>query len=70
MINSTLSSATSCSIKYFTNNGFQTGDRIYAVCYPIISGEFTIYDDPKQNFDIISYNIGNPSNISSFILHE
>ena len=70
MINSTLSSATSCSIKYFTNNGFQIGDRIYAVCYPIIAGEFTIYDDPKQNFDIISYNIGNPSNISSFILHE
>jgi hypothetical protein len=70
MINSTLSSAMSCSIKYFTNNGFQIGDRIYAVCYPIISGEFTIYDDPKQNFDIISYNLANPSNTSSFILHE
>jgi hypothetical protein len=60
----------SCSIKYFTNNGFQIGDRIYAVCYPIIAGEFTLYDDPKQNFDIISYNLANPSNISSFILHE
>ncbi|MFZ4549369.1 MAG: hypothetical protein ACOYN4_18125 [Bacteroidales bacterium] len=70
MINSVLGCTMSYSLKNFTDNGFQIGDRIYAVCYPIIAGEFTIYDDPKQNFDIISYNIGNPSNISSFILLE
>ena len=69
-INWTLSCAMGYSLKNFTDNGFQVGDRIYAVCYPTIHASFTFYDDPKQNFDIISYNIGNPSNISTFVLHE
>ena len=69
-INWTISSSTSCSLENFTNNGLQIGDRIYAVCYPIIHASFTLYNGQNQNFEIKSYKIGNPSNAGSFILHE
>lgn len=69
-INWTLNSATSCSFQNFTNNGMQTGDRIYSVCYPIVKAPFTLFNDQNQNFEIESYKANNPSNICSFILSE
>lgn len=67
-INWSSGAATSCSLLSFTNRGFKIGDKIYSVCYPIIHASFTLYDD--QNFSIVSYNIENPSPVSSFILQE
>jgi hypothetical protein len=67
-INWTTGSATNCSLKNFTNSGSKIGDKVYAVCYPIIHASFTLYDE--QNFSIVSYKIGNPSPISSFFLQE
>ena len=67
-INWTTSSGTSSSLQSFTNNGIQTGDRVYAVCYPIIHASFTLYNE--QNFKILSYKMNNPSPVSSFVLKE
>jgi hypothetical protein len=67
-INWSNDASTSFSLLNFTNSGSKIGDKIYSVCYPIIHASFTLYDE--QNFSIVSYNIGNPSPISSFILQE
>ncbi len=69
-INWTINSATSSSLTLFTDNGLLIGDMIYSVCYPIIDASFTLYNDHISNFDIISYKIGNPSNVSNFVLQE
>lgn len=60
----------SLSKKRFSDNGLNVGDLVYAVCYPIIHTPFSLEGLGYQNFEIVSYKIGNPSNISSFILTE
>lgn len=60
----------SLSKKRFSDNGLNVGDLVYSVCYPIIHAPFSLEGLGYQNFEIVSYKIGNPSNISSFILTE
>jgi hypothetical protein len=69
-INWTINSSTSCSLQNFTNNGMQTGDLIFSVCYPIVKAPFTLLTGQEQNFGIVSYKINNPSNVCWFTLNE
>jgi hypothetical protein len=67
-INGTINSGASFSIKNFTDNGFQVGQTIYAVCYPIVDAPFTLYNDQRLNYKTTKYKLGNPSQVSSFLL--
>lgn len=58
------------SITRFSDNGLNVGDLVYSVCYPIIHTPLSLEGLGYQNFEILSYKITNPSNISSFILKE
>lgn len=69
-VNSISNASVSLSKKRFSDNGLKVGDLVYAVCYPIIHAPFSLEGLGYQNFEIVSYKIGNPSNISSFILTE
>jgi hypothetical protein len=69
-VNSISNASVRLSEKRFSDNGLKVGDLVYAVCYPIIHAPFSLEGLGYQNFEIVSYKIGNPSNISSFILQE
>ena len=69
-INSAISSATSYSVNNFLNNGFNYGDRIYVVNYPVPEKWGTIYVNQKKYFNIFSFKMNNPSVICSFILRQ
>jgi len=69
-INSTSNASTSFSFDNFLNNGFKSGDIVYSVEYPVTEKFFTIYYDQKGIFNPVSYKVGNPSNVDSFILQQ
>jgi hypothetical protein len=69
-INWTLNSSSSFSFSIFTDNGFQLGEKVYAVCYAINSAPFTLYNDQRLNYKITTLKLGNPSPVSSFLLNK
>lgn len=69
-VNSISNASVSLSETRFSDNGLQVGDLVYSVCYPLIHTPLSLEGLGYPNFEIVSYKIGNPSNISSFILQE
>jgi len=67
-INNTISA--SVSMPSFLNYGFNYGDTIYAVDYPVSEIFGQIKYKQKKELNIISYEMSNPSSICSFILKK
>jgi hypothetical protein len=68
-INSTGTISITYPIDIFLTSGFNHGDTFYIVDYPVVDMFYLIINDSKQNFNIVSYKMNNPSNVYSFVLN-